>query len=122
MRIFRARSRPSLVIWPIRADSATGSRAYQPAPSATLTGAGISFPLTADLDGTRLAASGEITAFEPARLISYRFFIGRRAYGLRITCTAQAGGTRIHVHQSDNAIPLTIDLTRLTRDLAHAAG
>ena len=69
-----------------------------------------------------MAASGEITAFEPARLISYRFFIGRQAYGLRITCTAQAGGTRIHVHQSDNAIPLTIDLTRLTRDLARAAG
>ena len=88
----------------------------------TPAGAGISFPLTAYLDGTRVTASGEITAFEPARLISYRFFIGRRAYGLRITCTAQSGGTRIHVHQSDDAIPLTIDLTRLTRDLTHAAG
>jgi hypothetical protein len=92
------------------------------APIGAPRGAGINFPLTADLDGTPVAASGEITAFEPARLISYRFFIGQRSYGLRITCTAQAGGTRIHVHQSDNAIPLTIDLTRLTRDLAHAAG
>ena len=85
-------------------------------------GAGANFPLTACLDGTSVAASGEITAFEPARLISYRLFIGGRAYGLRITCTAQSGGTRIHVHQSDDAIPLTIDLTRLTRDLARAAG
>jgi hypothetical protein len=85
-------------------------------------GAGTNFPLTADLDGTRIAASGEITAFEPSRLIGYRLFIGPRAYVLRITCAAQAGGTRIHVHQSDDAIPLTIDLTRLTRDLAQAAG
>jgi uncharacterized protein YndB with AHSA1/START domain len=85
-------------------------------------GAGTNFPLTAQLDDTRVVASGEITAFEPSRLISYRFFIGPRAYGLRITCTAQSGGTRIHVHQSDDAIPLTIDLTRLTLDLARAAG
>jgi hypothetical protein len=86
------------------------------------TGTGTNFPLTASLDGIPIAASGEITAFEPARLISYRLFIGPRAYVVRITCTAQAGGTRIHVHQSDDAIPLTIDLTRLTRDLAQAAG
>jgi hypothetical protein len=86
------------------------------------TGAGTNFPLTAYLDGTSITASGEITAFEPSRLISYRFFIGPRAYVLRITCTAQSGVTRIHVHQSDDAIPLTIDLTRLTRDLAQAAG
>jgi hypothetical protein len=85
-------------------------------------GTGTNFPLTAFLDGTPVAASGEITAYEPARLISYRLFIGARAYGLRITCTAQSGGTRIHVHQPDDAIPLTIDLTRLTRDLAQAAG
>ena len=85
-------------------------------------GTGTNFPLTACLAGTPVVASGEITAFEPARLVSYRFFIGPRAYGLRVICTAQSGGTRIHVHQSDDAIPLTIDLTQLTRDLAPAAG
>lgn len=76
------------------------------------------FRLTADVDGTRLAAHGEMTAFEPPWLIGYRLFIGERARGLRVTCTVLGAGTRIHVHQPDAVPPLVIDLGRLSRALA----
>ncbi|MBV9095601.1 MAG: SRPBCC family protein [Streptosporangiaceae bacterium] len=85
-------------------------------------GTGADFPLTARVDGREVAASGEVTAFEPPWLVGYRLFIGSRMHGLRVTCTAQASGTRIHVHQPDGAAPLTIDLARLTRALCPAAG
>jgi hypothetical protein len=85
-------------------------------------GTGADFPLTAHVDGIEVAASGEVTAFEPPWLVGYRLFIGSRTHGLRVTCTAQNGGTRIHVHQRDEAAPLTIDLARLTRVLGAAAG
>ena len=84
--------------------------------------AGTDFPLIVHVDGTELSASGEVTAFEPPWLVGYRLFIGSRTHGLRVTCTAQDGGTRVHVHQRDGAAPLTIDLARLTRALAAAAG
>lgn len=90
-----------------------------PGPSG---GAGADFPLTVCVDGTQIAASGEVTAFEPPWLIGYRLFIGSRAHGLRVTCTAQAGGMQIHVRQPDNGRPLTIDLARLARALGAAAG
>jgi Polyketide cyclase / dehydrase and lipid transport len=80
------------------------------------------FLLTAHVDGIEVAASGEVTAFEPPWLVGYRLFIGSRTHGLRVTCAAQPGGTRIHVHQPDRAAPLTIDLARLTRALGAAAG
>jgi uncharacterized protein YndB with AHSA1/START domain len=85
-------------------------------------GTGADFPLTAHVGGIEVAASGEVTAFEPPWLISYRLFIGSRTHGLRVTCTAQDGGTRIHVHQRDEADPLPIDLARLTRALGVPAG
>ena len=85
-------------------------------------GTGADFPLTVHVDGIEVAASGEVTAFEPPWLIGYRLFIGSRTHGLRVTCTAQDGGTRIHVHQRDEAAPLTIDLARLTRALGVPAG
>lgn len=83
-------------------------------------GTGADFPLTVRVDGVQVAASGEVTAFEPPWLVGYRLFIGSRTHGLRVTCTAQADGTRIHVHQPDDAAPLTIDLVRLARALAGA--
>ena len=85
-------------------------------------GTGADFPLTAHVDGIEVAASGEVIAFEPPWLIGYRLFIGARTHGLRVTCTSQDGGTRIHVHQRDEAAPLTIDLARLTRALGVPAG
>ena len=93
--------------------------AVGPGPSG---GTGADFPLTVHVDGTEVAASGEVTAFEPPWLVGYRLFIGSRTHGLKVTCTAHDGGTRIHVHQRDEAAPLTIDLARLTRALAAAAG
>jgi hypothetical protein len=85
-------------------------------------GTGADFPLTVHVDGTEVAGSGEVTAFEPPWLVGYRLFIGPRALGLRVTCAAQDGGTRIHVHQPDHADPLTIDLARLNRALEVATG
>ena len=85
-------------------------------------GTGADFPITVHVDGIEVAASGEVTAFEPPWLIGYRLFIGARTHGLRVTCTSQDGGTRIHVHQRDEAAPLTIDLARLTRALGVPAG
>jgi uncharacterized protein YndB with AHSA1/START domain len=92
--------------------------AADPGPSG---GAGADFHLIVSVGGTQTAASGEVTAFEPPWLIGYRLFIGSRAHGLRITCSAQAGGTQIHVRQPDNGISLTIDLARLARALGAAA-
>jgi uncharacterized protein YndB with AHSA1/START domain len=84
-------------------------------------GSGADFPFTVHVDGIEVAASGEVTAFEPPWLVGYRLFIGPWTHGLRVTCTAEVGGTRIHVHQPDNTAPLTIDLVRLTRALGRAA-
>jgi uncharacterized protein YndB with AHSA1/START domain len=92
--------------------------AVDPGPSG---GTGADFPLTAHVDGAEVAASGEVTAFEPPWLVGYRLFIGSRTHGLRVTCTAHDGGTRVHVHQRDGATALTIDLARLTRALGAAA-
>jgi Polyketide cyclase / dehydrase and lipid transport len=78
---------------------------------------GADFPLTVNVDGIVVAASGEVTAFEPPWLVGYRLFIGSRTHGLRVTCTAEVGGTRVHLHQPDNAAPLSIDLVRLSRAL-----
>lgn len=80
-------------------------------------GIGVLFPLTARVDATEIAGSGEVTAFEPPWLVGYRLFIGERTHGLRVTCSAQPGGSRIHVHQPDAAAPLTVDLARLERAL-----
>jgi Polyketide cyclase / dehydrase and lipid transport len=84
-------------------------------------GTGADFPLTVRVDGIEIAASGEVTAFEPPWLVGYRLFVGSQTHGLHVTCTAQADGTRIHVHQPDCATPLTIDLARLTRALGATA-
>jgi hypothetical protein len=79
---------------------------------------GAAFPVAMRLDGVGLAGSGELTAFEPPWLVGYRLFAGARTFGLRITCTAHSGGARIRVHQSDDAVPLTVDLARLELALA----
>jgi hypothetical protein len=83
-------------------------------------GVGASFPVTVHLDAADVAATGEMTAFEPPWLVGYRLFIGAQAHGLRVTCTVQAADTRIHVHQPDDATPLTVDIPRLSHCLAAA--
>jgi hypothetical protein len=77
------------------------------------------FPLAMRLDGVGVAGSGEMIAFEPPWLVGYRLFAGARTFGLRVTCTAHAGGARIRVHQPDGA-PLTVDLARLELTLAES--
>jgi len=83
-------------------------------------GTGADFPLTVDVDGVKVAARGEETAFEPPWLVGYRLSVGSRTHWIRVTCTAEAGGTRIHVHQSDDGAALAIDLARLSRALSAA--
>jgi uncharacterized protein YndB with AHSA1/START domain len=92
------------------------------AASTQSSGTGAEFPATVQVDGIQVAASGEVTAFEPPWLVGYRLFTGAQAASIRVTCTAQPGGTRLHIHQPDDAEPLTIDLARLGRDIhqAHA--
>jgi uncharacterized protein YndB with AHSA1/START domain len=41
------------------------------------------FSFTALADGIEVAASGEVTAFEPPWLVGYRLFIGSRVHGIR---------------------------------------
>lgn len=79
---------------------------------------GAEFRVTMRVDDAEVAAAGEMTAFEPPWLVSYRLFTGTRTASIRVTCTAQPSGTQLHVHQPDGAAPLTIDLARLTRALA----
>ena len=86
--------------------------APRPAPESP-TGVGDAFPLAMRLDGVGVAGSGEMIAFEPPWLVGYRLFAGARTFGLRVTCTAHAGGAPIRVHQPDGAGPLTVNLARL---------
>ena len=46
------------------------------------------------LDGICVPGSGEMIAFEPPWLVGYRLFAGAQTFGVRITCTAEAGGAR----------------------------
>lgn len=78
---------------------------------------GTAFALTVRLGTVEVAATGEITAFEPPWLVGYRLFAGSRTLGLRVTCSALAGMARLHVHQPDEDMPLTVDLAGLERAL-----
>ncbi|MGH3154120.1 MAG: SRPBCC family protein [Streptosporangiaceae bacterium] len=73
------------------------------------------FTVTIAVDGARATGAGEVTASEPPWLAGYRLFAGERVYGLRVTCAADRGGTRVHIHQSGDGPSLTIDLARLAR-------
>lgn len=73
------------------------------------------FPVTVTAGGVPAAGTGEVTAFEPPWLAGYRLFAGGRVHGLRITCAAHDGGTRIHIRQSGDGAPLTVDLARLAQ-------
>lgn len=80
-------------------------------------GAGAEFRVTLQADGAQFAATGEVTAYEPPWLVGYRMLAGGRTASIRVTCTTQPGGTRIHIHQPDGVPPLTVDLARLIRAL-----
>ena len=83
---------------------------------------GAGFPLTIWVGEKEVAGTGEVTAFEPPWLAGYRLFAGGRVYGLRITCAAHDGGTRVHVRQSGDGPPLAVDLARLARAITRTKG
>ena len=75
-----------------------------------------SFALILCEDGKEIAATGEVVAYEPPWQVAFRVCGGPRAHLIRVTCTACAGGTRVHVHQRGGGLPLAVDLTGLAPD------
>jgi uncharacterized protein YndB with AHSA1/START domain len=86
---------------------AEAGEAWQP-------GVGAQLALTLRAGGTAVAAMGELVAYVPPWQVAYRLWVGPRVHVLRLTCTAQDGGTRVHVHQGGTT-PLAIDLAGLAR-------
>jgi hypothetical protein len=82
-----------------------------PAGPAVQAELGAPWAVTIDGPGGPQAALAELTAFEPLWLVGYRFLIGGQTLTLRVTCTMQAGQTRLHVRQSGDAAPLALDFS-----------
>jgi uncharacterized protein YndB with AHSA1/START domain len=80
-------------------------------------GVGAALTLTMREGGTVGVVDGEVIGYEPPWLIAYRIFLTQPRV-LRFTCSASDGATRVHVHQSDDAAPLTIDLSGLLSEPA----
>jgi len=74
-------------------------------------GIGIAFAVTTDLTGDQ-RVSCEVAAHEPPWLVAYRLMMTGPVL-IRATCAAHVSGTRVHVHQTDGAQPLHVDLARL---------
>jgi hypothetical protein len=81
---------------------------------------GVVFALTLRRGARLVAAMGELVAYEPPWLVTYRLCVGESTHVVRLTCTAGAGATRLHVHQADGDGALTVDLARLTAAVAAA--
>jgi uncharacterized protein YndB with AHSA1/START domain len=84
-----------------------------------LVGIGLAFAVTTHVTGDELLTA-EVAAHEPPWLIAYRLLTAEPML-IRATCTTHDGGTRVHVHQTDAARPLQVDLARLGRAL-HRTG
>jgi uncharacterized protein YndB with AHSA1/START domain len=78
-------------------------------------GVGTALTLTMREGGTVVVVDGEVIGYEPPWLIAYRIFLAQPRV-LRITCSASDAATRVHVHQSNDPAPLTIDLSLLQAD------
>ena len=81
---------------------------------------GVEFALTLRRGARLVAATGELVAYEPPWLVTYRLCVGASTHVVRLTCTAVAGATRLHVHQADGDGALTVDLARLAAAVAAA--
>lgn len=81
---------------------------------------GASFAIRVRRDGADMPGTGELIAYEPPWSAAYRLMTGPHMHVLRITCDSSDGTTRVHVHQSDDAAPLSVDLARLSRALSTA--
>jgi len=85
------------------------------AEPAAVIGVGTALTLTMGSGGIERVVAGEVTGYEPPWLIAYRIFLAQPRV-LRFTCSASDNATRVHVHQSDDASPLTVDLSLLLAD------
>jgi uncharacterized protein YndB with AHSA1/START domain len=83
-------------------------------------GIGVVFALTLRRGGRLAAATGELVAYEPPWLVTYRLRVGAHTHLVRLECTAGAGATRLRVHQADGDGALTVDLARLAAAIAAA--
>jgi uncharacterized protein YndB with AHSA1/START domain len=109
-------ARPVEEVFAILADPARLSEwlpGLTPQSSGVQAELGATVTVTIDGPDGAEAAIAEMTAFEPPWLVSYRLLIGSRTLTLRVTCTAQADQTRLHVRQSGDAAPLAPDFNRL---------
>ncbi len=80
-----------------------------------LVGIGLAFAVITDVTGDELLP-GEVASHEPPWLVAYRLMMTGPVL-IRATCTAHAGGTRVHVRQTDATDLLQVDLSRLQRAL-----
>jgi uncharacterized protein YndB with AHSA1/START domain len=83
---------------------------------------GVSFTIRIRQDGAELPGQGELIAYEPPWSAAYRLVTDLHTHVLRITCVSTGGTTRVHIHQSEHAAPMTVDLARLRHALAGQAG
>jgi hypothetical protein len=82
---------------------------------AAIVGIGTALALTVREGCTVRVVEAEVIGYEPPWLIAYRIFLAQPRV-LRFTCSTSDGATRVHVHQSDDASPLTVDLSLLLAD------
>lgn len=74
-------------------------------------GIGATFAVVLRAGGREQVLEGEVVAYEPPWLVAYRLLLPEPRL-VRLVCTGQAE-TRIHLHQSDGADQLAVDLARL---------
>jgi hypothetical protein len=81
-------------------------------------GVGVVFALTLRRGECLVAATGELVAYEPPWLVSYRLRVGAHTHVVRLACTAGDGASRLHVHLGESGDALTVDLARLAAAVA----
>ncbi|HEX4060691.1 MAG TPA: SRPBCC family protein [Streptosporangiaceae bacterium] len=80
-------------------------------------GVGTGFSLRLRREGEELPGAGDLIAYEPPWSVAYRLRAGAHTNVLRLTCAANDGATRVHVHQAGDGRPLTVDLSVLRQAL-----
>lgn len=81
-----------------------------------LMGIGLAFAVTTHATGDQRFAA-EVVAHEPPWLVAYRLLIAEPLV-IRLACTAHGDSTRVHIHQTDAARPLGVDLAPLCQGLS----
>ncbi len=73
-------------------------------------GIGFTFTVTMRTRQGDREMEAEIAAHEPSWLIAYRLMTPGKPVLIRVTCTTNADGTHVRVHQTEGVEPLLIDL------------